>query len=99
MDLQTLLMGVMAIILPFVVSTYIWPLLQKLNARVKALPSFVQQVGITLLNAGLAFAAVTLGVMIPGVESFAPADVQVLLTGLVGFLTTLIFKNGKAAAA
>ena len=99
MDLQTLLMGVLAIALPYVISTYIWPFLQKLNARVKALPSFVQQVGITLLNAGLAYAALTLGVMVPGVESFAPADVQALLTGLVGFLSTMIFKNGKAAAA
>ncbi len=98
MDLQTLLMALMAIVLPFVVSTYIWPFMQKLNVRVKALPSFVQQVSITLLNAGLAFAALKLGVMVPGVESFVPADVQVLLTGLVGFLTTLIFKNGKAAA-
>ena len=99
MDLQTLVMALIAVAIPFVVSTYLWPIAQKVSAKVKALPSIIQQLLIMALNAGMAFGAVKVGMSVPALDVFASADMQAMLTGLVGFLSTLIFKNGKAAAA
>lgn len=98
MDIQMMIIALMAVVIPFTVSKFLWPFVTKLSGKVNGLGNGVKQLAITLLNGGLAFVATQLGVIMPTLEQFAMNDMQVLLTAAVGFLTTIVFKQGKLSA-
>ena len=96
-NLQVIINAILMLVIPWVVSAYAWPALQRGVVFVKGMPSIVQQVGIVLANWGLVSLAGMLGTVVPGVDGFGPGDLQALLTAGVGALTTMIFKTGKAS--
>ena len=43
MDIQMMLVALMAVVIPFAVSTYLWPLATKLSAKVNGLGNGAKQ--------------------------------------------------------
>ena len=96
--LQLLVTTLLAVIIPFFVSKLAWPWFQAKMPMLKASNNVLQQFLIVVLNAGLAFGAMKMGLVIPMLEEFAMSDMQAVLTAAVGMLTTVVFKQGKASA-
>ena len=78
------------LVIPWLVSTHLWPRLQGLVPYIKTLPNTIQQSLIVVLNASI---AVLVGLVVP---DFGPLALGIGAAG-VGGVTTLSFKTGKIA--
>lgn len=94
--MEDLIQSLLVVAIPFAV-TKLWPILQGWVTSVKEMENWKQMTLITLFNGALAAAAQVLMIGLPDFAAFGVGDLSALLTALVGYLTTLVFKSGKAA--
>ena len=83
------------VLVPWFVSTFAFPALQKGITFIGGLPSIAKQIIIALVNIGIVALGGFLGTQFPGIEGFDAMSLQTALGGLAGYVSTLIFKNGQ----
>ena len=95
MEYTELITTLMAAVIPFITSKWLWPLATKLSGKLDGLGNGWKMAAITVGNGLLAALATALSANVAALEQFGMSDLQGILTVVVGFLTTLIFKAGK----
>ncbi len=83
------------LLVPWLVSTFIFPALQKALIFIGTLPSIAKQLIIAVVNVGVVVLGGFIGTVLPGIEGFDAMSLQTALGGLAGYVSTLIFKNGQ----